>query len=88
VSLPITTKVFKTNLISKKKKKKPSRDLVLWLSLMKNVLNKNSKLRKEKYKIHGLSIKGVPGSDMDMNPVFKNIILNEGVVIWGKIPPT
>jgi hypothetical protein len=55
---------------------------------MKNVLNKNSKLRKEKYKIHGLSIKGVPGSDMDMNPVFKDIILNEGVVIWGKIPPT
>ena len=39
---------------------KLSRDFVLWLSLMKSILNKHSKLRKEKYKIYGLSIKGVP----------------------------
>ena len=33
--------------------KKPSKDFVLWLSLMKRSLNKHSKLRKEKYKIYG-----------------------------------
>jgi hypothetical protein len=36
--------------------KKPSRDFVLWLSLMKSIWNKHSKLRKEKYKICGLTI--------------------------------
>ena len=30
--------------------KKPSREFVLWLSIMKNILDKHSKLRKEKYK--------------------------------------
>ena len=50
--------------------KKPSRDFVLWLSLTKRSLNKHSKLRKEKYKIYGSSIKGVPGSEMEQNPVF------------------
>ena len=49
---------------------KLSRDFVLWLSLMKSILNKHSKLRKEKYKIYGSSIKGVPGSEMEQNPVF------------------
>jgi hypothetical protein len=47
--------------------KKPSRDIVLWLSLMKSSLNKYSKLRKKKYKIYGSSIKGAPGSEMDLN---------------------
>jgi hypothetical protein len=56
--------------LSKEVSKKPSRDFVLWLSLMKRSLNKHSKLRKEKYKIHGLSIKGVPGSEMEQNLVF------------------
>jgi hypothetical protein len=32
--------------------KKPSRDFVLWLSLMKSILNKYSKLRKKNYKIY------------------------------------
>jgi hypothetical protein len=49
---------------------KLSRDFVLWLSLRKSILNKHSKLRKEKYKIHGSSIKGAPGSEMELNPVF------------------
>jgi hypothetical protein len=49
--------------------KKPSRDFVLWLNLMKSILNKYSKLRKEKYKIDGSSIKGEPGSEMGLNPV-------------------
>jgi hypothetical protein len=55
--------------LTKEVSKKPSRDFVLWLSLMKS-LNKHSKLRKEKYKIYGLSIKGIPGSEMKQNPVF------------------
>jgi hypothetical protein len=50
--------------------KKPGRDFLLWLSLMKNILKKHSKLRKDKYKIYGLSIKGAPGSEMEQNPVF------------------
>jgi hypothetical protein len=41
--------------LTKDVSKKPSRDFVLWLSLMKS-LNKHSKLRKEKYKIYGSSI--------------------------------
>ena len=56
--------------LTKEVSKKPSRDFVLWLSLMKRSLNKHSKLRKEKYKIYGLSIKGVPGSEMEQNLVF------------------
>ena len=56
--------------LTKKVTKKPSRDFVLWLSLMKNILNKCSKLRKEKYKIYGSSIKGAPGGEMKLNPVF------------------
>ena len=56
--------------LSKEVSKKPSRDFVLWLSLLKRNLNKHSKLRKEKYKIYGSSIKGVPGSEMEQNPVF------------------
>jgi hypothetical protein len=37
---------------------------------MERSLNKHSKLRKEKYKIYGLNIKGVPGSEMKQNPAF------------------
>jgi len=53
----------------------PSKDFVLWSSLMKSILNKHSKLRKEKYKMYGSSIKGPPGSEMELNPVFKDIKL-------------
>ena len=54
----------------------PIIDFVLCLSLMKNILNKRSKLRKEKYKVYGSRIKGVPGSEMELNPVFVDIKLN------------
>ena len=54
----------------------PIIDFVLCLSLMKNILNKHSKLRKEKYKIYSLRIKWVPGSKMELNPVFKVVKLN------------
>ena len=56
--------------LTKEVSKKPSRDFVLMLSLTKRSLNKHSKLRKKKYKIYGLSIKGIPGSEMKLNPVF------------------
>ena len=56
--------------LTKEVSKKPSRDFVLWLSLMKRSLNKHSKLRKETYKIYGSSIKGVQGSEMEQNLVF------------------
>jgi hypothetical protein len=51
----------------------PILDFVLWLSLMKSNSNKCSKLKREKYKIYGSSIKGAPGSEMKLNPVFKEI---------------
>jgi hypothetical protein len=53
--------------LTKEVSKKPSRDFVLWLNLMKRSLNK---LRKEKYNTYGSSIKGVPGSEMEQNLVF------------------
>jgi hypothetical protein len=33
---------------TKEVSKEPNRDFVLWLSLMKSIMNKHSKLRKEK----------------------------------------
>ena len=70
-SLP-EAKVKRLRLIASTKKvsKKLSRDFVFWLSLMKRSLNKHSKLRKEKYKLYGSSIKGIPGSEMEQNLVF------------------
>jgi hypothetical protein len=35
-----------------------------------------NKLRKEKYKIYGSNIKGAPESEIELNPVFKDIKLN------------
>jgi hypothetical protein len=62
--------------LTKEVSKVSSRDFVLWLRLMKSILNKHSKLKKEKYKIYGSSIKGGPGSEMEVNSVFKDIKLN------------
>jgi hypothetical protein len=62
--------------LTKEVSKTSSRDFVLWLSLRKNILNKHRELRKEKYRIYGSSIKGTPGSEMELNPVFKDIKLN------------
>ena len=59
---------------AKEVSKKPNKDFVLWLSLMKRILNKHSKMRKEKYKIYSLNIKGTPGSEMEGE--FKDIKLN------------
>jgi hypothetical protein len=40
------------------------------IALTKEVSKKHSKLRKEKYKIYGSSIKRVPKSEIEQNPVF------------------
>ena len=56
--------------LTKEVSKNSNRDFVLWLSLMKSILNKHSKLRKERYKIYGLSVKGAPGREMEPNPIF------------------
>jgi hypothetical protein len=53
--------------LTKEVSKKCSRDFVLWASLLKNILNKHSKHRKEKYKIYSSSITGTPGSEMELN---------------------
>jgi hypothetical protein len=42
--------------LTKEVSKKPNRDFVLWLSLMRSILNKHSKLRKEKYIIYSSSL--------------------------------
>jgi hypothetical protein len=39
---------------------------------MKTILMKRNMLRKEKYKIYGLSIKGAPGSRMELNVLRDN----------------
>jgi hypothetical protein len=50
-SLPeVKVRLLRLIALTKEVSKKPSRDFVLWLSLMKRSLNKLSKLRKEKYK--------------------------------------
>jgi hypothetical protein len=55
---------------------------------MKNILMKRSKLRKEKYKTYGLSNKGATGSEMELNPIFKEINRLRQWCLWGKIPPS
>ena len=56
--------------LKKEVSKNSSRDFVLWLSLMKSILNKHKKLRKEKYIIYGLNIKGALGSRMELSSMF------------------
>jgi hypothetical protein len=70
-SLP-EAKVKRLRLIvlTKDVSKNLSRDFVFWLSLMKSSLKKHNKLRKEKYQIYALSLNGVPGSEIEQNPVF------------------
>jgi hypothetical protein len=71
LSLP-EAKVKRIRLIAltKEVSETPSINFVLWLSLMKNISNKHRKLKKEKYKMCGSSIKGAPGSEMELHPLF------------------
>ena len=61
------------NYIDKRSIRKASIEFVFWVTLMKDVLIKCSKLRKEKYKIYGSSNKRKPGSTMQVNPMFEVI---------------
>jgi hypothetical protein len=61
--------------LTKEVSETPIIDFFLWLSRMKSILNKHRKPRKGKYKIYGSSIKGAPGSEMELNPVFKDSTL-------------
>jgi hypothetical protein len=53
--------------------KQSSIDPVWLFTLMKSILIKCHKLRKEKYKIYDQRVNDVPGSRMELNPVFKEI---------------
>ena len=45
---------------------------------MKSILNKHSNVKNKNYQIYGLNFNGSPGSEMELNPVFKDTKLNEG----------
>ena len=67
--LEVMVKRFTLIALTKEVSKIPSRAFVLWLNLMKSILIKYSNLRKETYKIYGLSIKWAPGRRMGLNPM-------------------
>lgn len=56
--------------------KKSSIDFVLQITLAKNIFIRQSKLRKEKYKMYGSENRGALGSGMKLNPMFKDIKWN------------
>ena len=62
--------------LAKEVSKNRKREVVFWISSLSSVLNRHSKIRREKYKIYGLSIKGAPTSKMEMNPVYKDSKFN------------
>ena len=65
--------------LTKEVSKQPGVNSVVWslkFTLMKSILMKRSNLKKEKYKLYGSNIKGAAGSEMELNPVFKEIKLN------------
>jgi hypothetical protein len=72
--------------LTKEVSEKPSVDFVLWFTLIKCVLIKYSKIKKKKYKMYDLSIKEAPESEMELNPVFKDIRQIKGVVTLGQDP--
>jgi hypothetical protein len=51
---------------------------------MKSILIKYCKLRKEKYKMYGSSIKETSGSGMELNPVARILNETKGVVTSGQ----
>ena len=51
--------------------KQPSLDYVVWFMLIKSILIKCSKFRKEKHKLYGSKCKGAAGGRMELNPLFK-----------------
>jgi hypothetical protein len=68
-------KRFRLIVLKRKVSKQSGINSVVWLlklTLMKSILMKRSKLKKEKYKIYGsrVQLKGAPESRLEMNPMF------------------
>ena len=76
---------FQLTALTKEVSKKPSTDFVLWFDLMKSVLIKHSK---EKYKMYGSNNEGAPESEIELNPVYKEIDRLREWWSQGKIPPS
>ena len=73
-SLPeAKVKTFTLIELTKEISRQFSMDSVPWLTLMKSVLIKGSKLRKEKCKAYASRVKGAPGNRAELNPVLKEI---------------
>jgi hypothetical protein len=76
-SLPeAKVKRFRFIALTKKVPKQPGISSVVWLlkfPLMKSILIKRSNLSKEKYTMYSSSNKGASGSEMELNPMFKEI---------------
>lgn len=69
-------KRFRLVALAKKISKQVDINSFVWLlkfTLMKSVLMKRSKLRKENYKMYDSSNKKTPGRAMELNPVIKEI---------------
>jgi hypothetical protein len=71
----------------RKSQKSPTKT-VLWLSLMKSILNKCSKLRKEKHKMYSWNNKRTWESEMELKPMSKEINRLRGWWLCDKIPPS
>ena len=68
---------FRFLALTKEVSKQPSTNSAVWLlkftPLIKSILMKRNKLRKEKYKMYDSSNKGVLGSEMELYPMFKTM---------------
>ena len=73
--------------LTKEISKKQNRDFVFWISLMKSVLNKCSKLRKKKNIKYVASNKRVPGSEMELNPKRLREWYSQGKIPTAKFRP-
>ena len=66
-------KRYRVTVLSKEVSKKPSLDFYQRFTLMRSILIKFRKLRKENYKMYVSKNKGAPGSEMKLHSVFKDI---------------
>ena len=64
------------NCIDKRSLRNSHHRLYSMIKSHKEYFNEKAQVYKENYKIYGSSIKGTPGSEMELNPVFKDIKLN------------
>jgi hypothetical protein len=62
--------MIQINCIDKGNLKKSTLNFILWCSLMRNVLTKHSKLRKEMYKMYISSNKKAPENMLELYHVF------------------